>query len=66
MSALYIYRLRNILKHAEIGASMCLDALKANLKPYDNRLHKLRGFRGSIKSASAIRRMLQGGDLFSG
>ena len=66
MSAIYIYKLRNLLKHAEIGASMCLDSLKANLKPYDNRLHKLRGFKGSIKSASAIRRMLDGGDLSSG
>jgi len=66
MSAIYIYKLRNLLKHAEIGASMCLDGLKANLKPYDNRLHKLRGFKGSMKSASAIRKMLDGGDLSSG
>jgi histidine ammonia-lyase len=66
MSALYIYRLRNLLKHCEVGASMCLDALKANPRPYDERLHKLRGFRGSIKSASAIRKMLSDGDLITG
>ena len=66
MSAIYIYKLRKLLKHAEIGASMCLDALKANLRPYDSRLHTLRGFRGSIESASAIRKMLNDGDLCSG
>ena len=66
MSAIYIYKLRNLLKHAEIGASMCLDALKANLRPYDTRLHELRGFKGSIKSASAIRKMLNDGDLCLG
>ncbi len=66
MSAIYIYKLRNLLKHAEIGASMCLDALKANLRPYDTRLHQLRGFKGSIKSASVIRKMLNNGDLCLG
>ena len=66
MSALFIYKLRNLLKHAEIGASMCLDALKANLRPYDHRLHEVRGFSGSIKSASAIRKMMQDGDLATG
>ena len=66
MSAIYIYRLRNLLKHCEVGASMCLDALKANPRPYDERLHKLRGFSGSVKSASAIRKMLSEGDLITG
>jgi len=66
MSGLFIYKLRNLLKHAEIGASMCLDALKANLRPYDHRLHEVRGFAGSIKSASAIRKMMQDGDLATG
>ena len=66
MSAIYIYRLRNLLKHCEVGASMCLDALKANPRPYDERLHKLRGFKGSVKSASAIRKMLTEGDLITG
>ncbi len=34
------------LKQAEIAAAMTLEALKANMKPYDERLHELRGFRG--------------------
>ena len=66
MSAIYIYRLKNLLKHCEIGASMCLDALKANTRPYDERLHKLRGFSGSVKSAAAIRKILSNGDLITG
>jgi histidine ammonia-lyase len=45
---------------------MCLDALKANLKPYDHRIHKLRGFNGAIRSASLIRKMMKGGDLETG
>ncbi len=54
------------LKQAEIAAAMTLEALLANLKPYDNRLHKLRGFRGAVTSAANIRRVIHGSDLMSG
>jgi histidine ammonia-lyase len=45
---------------------MSLDALQANLKPYDDRLHRARGFSGAVRSAQAISRCLDGGDLASG
>jgi len=54
------------LKQAEIAAAMTLEALLANMKPYDNRLHKLRGFRGAVTSAANIRRVIHGSDLISG
>ncbi len=66
MSAIFCYDLINLIKHAEIGASMCLDALIANLKPYDHRIHEKRGFSGSIKTAFAIRKILEKGDLIEG
>ena len=66
MSALFCCDLIKLIKHSEIAASMSLDALLANLKPYDERIHKLRGFSGSIKTASAIRKILKGGDLIDG
>ena len=63
MSAIMIYDSNRWLKQAEIAASMSLEALKANMKPYDERLHKIRGFVGSVRSAKAIRTMVAGGDL---
>ena len=66
MSALLSYDLTELIKTAEIAASMTLDALIANLKPYDERIHAARGFHGAIKTASAIRRVLEGGDLIKG
>ncbi|MEN6294761.1 MAG: aromatic amino acid ammonia-lyase, partial [Chloroherpetonaceae bacterium] len=56
----------NLLKQAEIAAAMSLEALLANLKPYDTRLHELRGFSGAIRSAKSIRKILEGSDLLSG
>ena len=54
------------LVQAEIAAAMTLEALKANLKPYDTRLHALRGFPGAVTSASNIRKMIEGSDLTTG
>lgn len=66
MSALHIFEMESLLKQAEIAASMSLEALLANLKPYDKRLHDLRGFPGAVRSAGAIMKCLEGSDLVSG
>ncbi|HNW96821.1 MAG TPA: aromatic amino acid ammonia-lyase [Bacteroidales bacterium] len=63
MSALMIFDTNNWLKQAEIACAMSLEALKANLKPYDLRLLEARGFPGGIRSAKAIHKVCQGGDL---
>jgi histidine ammonia-lyase len=45
---------------------MSLEALKANMKPYNTKLHSLRGFPGAVRSARAINKMIAGGDLIEG
>ena len=52
MSALALYDINRWLKQAEIACAMSLEALIANLKPYDIRLHEERGFPGAIRSAA--------------
>jgi len=66
MSALFLYDANNWLKQAEIGAAMSLEALKANMKPYTSKLHEVRGFKGAIRSANAINKMVDKGDLKEG
>ncbi len=66
MSALFLYDAMNWLKQAEIAAAMSLEALKANMKPYNTKLHSLRGFPGAVRSARAINKMTAGGDLAEG
>jgi histidine ammonia-lyase len=65
MSALHLYDINRWLKQAEIACAMTLEALFANMKPYDVRLHKLRGFPGAVRSANAIQKCIQGSDLLS-
>jgi histidine ammonia-lyase len=66
MSHLFLYDAERWITQAEIAAAMTLEALLANMKPYDTRLHELRGFRGAVKSAANLRRVIEGSDLTTG
>ena len=66
MSALLCHDADRWLRQAEIAAAMSLEALLANLKPYNSKLHELRGFSGAVRSAAAIRACVQESDLASG
>jgi histidine ammonia-lyase len=66
MSALQLYDIERWLRHVDIATAMTLEALVANLKPYDVRLHQLRGFSGAVRSATSIMKCIQGSDLVSG
>jgi histidine ammonia-lyase len=66
MSAIFLYDAINWLKQAEIATAMSLEALKANMKPYHTKIHEVRGFPGAVRSARAIRKCIEGGDLAEG
>ncbi|HKI77252.1 MAG TPA: aromatic amino acid ammonia-lyase [Ignavibacteriaceae bacterium] len=66
MAAIQLYDINRWLKQAEIAAAMSLEALMANLKPYDERLHKMRGFAGAVRSANSIMQCIKGSDLQTG
>ncbi|TFH66616.1 MAG: aromatic amino acid lyase, partial [Gemmatimonadales bacterium] len=66
MGCLQLLDAERLLGHAEIACAMTLEALKANMNPYDERLHTLRGFPGAVTSARNIRRMIEGSDLLTG
>ena len=66
VGSLLIFDCERWLKQAEIAAAMSLEALLANMKPYDARLHTLRGFKGAQTSAANLRKIMQGSDLTTG
>jgi len=66
MSALHIYDMERFLKQAEIAAAMSIEALLGNMKPYNSKLHELRGFKGAITSAQNIAKLVAGSDLTTG
>jgi len=66
MSAIHLYDMNRWLKQAEIACAMTLEALYANMKPYDVRLHEVRGFPGAVRTARAITKCVEGSDLLTG
>lgn len=66
MSALNIYDMERFLKQAEIAAAMSIEALLGNLKPYNSKLHELRGFKGAIISGKNLMKVIAGSDLTTG
>ena len=66
MNALHLFDINRWLKQAEIAAAMTLEALNANMKPYDPRLHEARGFPGAVRTARAIMRCIEGSELLKG
>jgi len=63
MSALTVYDVHRWLKMSEIAAAMTLEVLNANMKAYDERLHKTRGYPGALESAANVRRITEGSEL---
>ena len=66
MSALQLFDMNRFLMQAEIACAMTLEALLANPKPYDIRLHKVRGFKGAVRTAMALNKLMEGSDITSG
>jgi histidine ammonia-lyase len=66
ISSLQLYDINKWLKQAEIACAMSLEALLANMKPYTEKLHELRGFPGAIRSAKTLQKLLSESDLITG
>src|SRR5512140_2618264 len=66
IGCLALYDAERWVKQAEIAAAMSLEALLGNLKPYNTKLHELRGFKGAITSARNILKVVTGSDLTTG
>ncbi|MFQ6037604.1 MAG: histidine ammonia-lyase, partial [Candidatus Aminicenantales bacterium] len=65
LGALEIYDAERWIKHSEIAAAMTLEVLNANMKAYDERLHRVRGYRGAITSSANIRRITERSELLT-
>lgn len=65
LGALEIYDADRWIKNSEISAAMTLEVLNANMKAYDERLHKVRGYPGAIEASENIRRITEGSQLLA-
>jgi histidine ammonia-lyase len=66
IGCLLLHDVERWVKQSEIAAAMSLEALLANMRPYQPRLHELRGFRGAMTCAANLRKVTEGSDLVTG
>ncbi len=65
LGALEVYDAYRWIKNSEIAAAMTLEVLNANMKAYDERLHRVRGYPGAIECAANIRRITANSELLA-
>jgi histidine ammonia-lyase len=65
LGALEIYDALCWIKNSEIAAAMTLEVVNANMKAYDERIHKVRGYPGALECAENIRRITEGSELLA-
>ncbi len=63
LGALEVHDALRWIKNSEIVAAMTLEVLNANMKAYDERVHRVRGYPGALTSAENIRRITEGSEL---
>ncbi len=67
LAAITLHDAKKWMKLHDIAAAMTLEALMANMKPYDRRIHELRGFNGSQIIACNLNSLTENSEiLFSG
>lgn len=60
---LSLVRMKNILENADIIGAMTLEALMGSLRPFDERLHRLREYKGALYVAHKFRTLLKGSEI---
>jgi histidine ammonia-lyase len=65
LGALEIYDAHRWLKNSEIAAAITLEVLNANMKAYDERIHRVRGYPGALESAANIRKITENSELLA-
>jgi histidine ammonia-lyase len=63
MGALTVHDVHCWLKMSEVAAAMTLEVLNANMKAYDERLHRTRGYPGALESAENVRRITEASEM---
>lgn len=53
----------DVVKNSEIAAAMTLEALNTNPQMLDERIHKIRGFAGAVRSAEHIRAIMRDSEI---
>ncbi|HTH14974.1 MAG TPA: histidine ammonia-lyase [Spirochaetia bacterium] len=59
----HLFDIEDLFDTALVAGALSVDAAAGSVKPFDNRIHQLRGHRGQIEAGGAYRQLLEGSDI---
>jgi len=62
-AGLAVKQARDLASYADIAGALSLEALRGSDTPFDERIHRLRPYKGQITVAANIRRMMKGSEI---
>lgn len=62
-AALIMYEAKHLMKLADISCALSVEALKGTDKAFDERIHKLRPYKGQLASAANLRTLLKHSEI---
>lgn len=63
LALVHLFRIDELLRTAVVAGALSVDAASGSVKPFDPRIHALRGHRGQAEVAAAFRELLTGSDI---
>jgi histidine ammonia-lyase len=63
LALLHLFEIEDLLRTALVSGALSVDAAAGSVKPFDARIHALRGQLGQIEVATAYRALLEGSEI---
>ena len=62
-AALAVHQAKQLCRIADVAGALSVEALRGSDTPFDERIHKLRPYKGQITVARNLRKMMQGSEI---
>jgi len=63
MALANLFAIEDLFRTALVSGALCVDAAAGSVKPFDARIHELRGQPGQVDAAAAYRQLLEGSGI---
>jgi len=63
LALLHLFDIEDLFRTALVSGALSVDAAAGSVKPFDDRIHRLRGHPGQVEAAAAYRALLEGSEI---
>ncbi len=63
LALVHLFEVEDLFRTALVSGALSVDAAAGSVKPFDERIHRLRGHPGQVEAAAAYRALLEGSEI---